>query len=158
LSIHATTGKGWKLDRRAEQPVAAIYARTAVENRAALDRQIARARAAADALGLSVEFVYVDDGVPGDVLDAKDAPGRAALLDVLDKVDIVLVSDLDRLSRDVVMLPSLIAMFEREDVAIYLTGSDRLFDPATARLRAAVDARGKELAARFPFMTTRGGR
>jgi DNA invertase Pin-like site-specific DNA recombinase len=99
---------------------AAIYARSAVKNEAAIATQVAEARAAAEGMGLVIPdwLVFVDNGASGAMVDR---PGFDDMMAHVENGDFrhLFVRDLSRLSRDVVTCFKIVEVIVTKNVEIH---------------------------------------
>jgi DNA invertase Pin-like site-specific DNA recombinase len=120
--------------------IAAVYARKSTEQNVAEDaksvtRQIEHARAFAAARGWPVLEEYIDDGVSGAV--ATKLTGRARMLAAAqdDKFSVVIVRDVDRLSRNDEELPGIIYSLRDAGVEVWSYADQTRVDTRTAMSR-----------------------
>src|SRR2546426_5797686 len=121
-------------------PLAAIYARKSTEQNVSDDaksvtRQIELAHAFAREKGWTVFNVYKDDGVSGVVSTKLHDRGRMIAGAMEEKFDVLIVRDLDRLSRNDEELPGIIYSLRDAGVEVWSYADKSRVDTSTAMRR-----------------------
>src|SRR5262245_23295641 len=132
--------------------ICAVYARKSTEQQVPDDaksvaRQIERARAFADSQGWQVVEEYVDDGVSGAL--ATKLAGRARMLAAAasEKFSVLIVRDVDRLSRNDEELPGIIYSLRDAGVEVWSYAEGARVDTRTAMSRGMLTMRATFAAA-----------
>lgn len=102
------------------KPIRAVpYARSAVENKAALEIQLAQCREYCHANGLSVVTEIYEFGLSGTTLNR---PGLIKLRELVERreVDAVVITSIDRLGRKIDQVTELVREFEQAGVCLRL--------------------------------------
>lgn len=131
---------------------AAIYARKSndddrAEDNKSITRQVERARAYAEANEWTVDeaHIYVDDGISG--AEYKDRPGLLRLLSSLTEFDVIVVSEISRLGRDMVRNAVVIDDIRAAGVRIfyYLSNEEEQADTPEQRLMITMKSYAAEV-------------
>ena len=132
---------------------AAIYARKSTddsdrsEDNKSVTRQVEHARRYAQARGWSVDpaHVYVDDGVSG--AEFRNRPGFLRMLNSLKEFDIIVMSELSRLGRDMVHTTYALDSIKGHGVRVffYLSDEEIKFDSAMDRFMLSALSLAAEL-------------
>ncbi len=132
---------------------AAIYARKSTddsdraEDNKSVVRQVEHARRYAEAKGWIVEreHVYVDDGVSG--AEFRNRPGLLRMLNSLKEFDVIVMSELSRLGRDMVHTTYALDGIKSQGVRVffYLTDEEIKFDSAMDRFMLSALSLAAEL-------------
>jgi site-specific DNA recombinase len=132
---------------------AAIYARKSTddsdrsEDNKSVTRQVEHARRYAEAKGWAVDpaHVYVDDGVSG--AEFRNRPGLLRMLNNLKAFDVIVMSELSRLGRDMVHTTYALDNIKSHGVRVffYLTDEEIKFDSAMDRFMLSAVSLAAEL-------------
>jgi site-specific DNA recombinase len=132
---------------------AAIYARKSTddnerhEENKSVARQVDRARAFAAARGWTVsdEHIYVDDGISG--AEFRNRPALLRMLNHLHDFDVVVMSELSRLGREMTHTNTMLGQIRATGVRVwfYLTNEELKLDSATEKFMVSAVAFAAEL-------------
>ena len=128
-------------------PVSPPTTMIAMRKTSAVTRQVERARAFAKARGWTVgdEHVYVDDGISG--AEFRNRPALLRLLNRLRSFDVIVMSELSRLGREMAYTATVLGQIRAAGVRIwfYLTNEQLKFDSATDKFMVSAVAFAAEL-------------
>jgi site-specific DNA recombinase len=132
---------------------AAIYARRSTdesdrhEENKSVARQVDRARAYAASKGwlVSDEHIYIDDGISG--AEFRNRPDLLRLLNHLHSIDVIVMSELSRLGREMSHTSTVLAQIRAAGVHVwfYLTDDELRFESASDKFMVSALAFAAEL-------------
>ena len=132
---------------------AAIYARKSTDDNdrdadnKSVTRQVERAKAFAESRGWTVldEHIHVDDGISG--AEFRNRPGLIRLLNHLHAFDVIVMSELSRLGREMTHTATVLAQIRTAGVRVwfYLTDDELKFDSATDKFMVSALSFAAEL-------------
>ncbi len=132
---------------------AAIYARKSTDDNdknpdnKSVTRQVDRARAYAAARGWTIaeEHIYVDDGISG--AEFRNRPALLRMLNRLREFDIIIMSELSRLGREMANTATVLGQIRAANVRVwhYLTDEELKFDSATDKFMVSAVSFAAEL-------------